>query len=150
MKLVSTFLTVLACTGLAMAGDWPQGAGPNGNLSSANEMPVEWSVALDERIHWKIALPETGQNTPTVFENKVFFPPTNSSKPTHATIGKNIIASCCDAKTGEVNGSETSLRSMTFGSRAASATAPPRCREQDGGPDHCAERGEKLPRSHRL
>ena len=73
MKLVSTFLNVLACTGLAMAGDWPQGAGPNGNLSSANEMPVEWSVALDERIHWKITLPETGQNTPTVFGNKVFF-----------------------------------------------------------------------------
>ncbi|MEC8827066.1 MAG: hypothetical protein VXX36_14915 [Verrucomicrobiota bacterium] len=82
MKLISTFLTVLACTGLAMAGVWLQRADPNGNLSSANEMPVEWSVALDERIHWRITLPETGQNTPTVFGNKVFFPPTNSSKPT--------------------------------------------------------------------
>ena len=101
MKLVSTFLNVLACTGLAMAGDWPQGAGPNGNLSSANEMPVEWSVALDERIHWKITLPETGQNTPTVFGNKVFF---STYKPfkADATIGKDIIAWCCDAETVEV------------------------------------------------
>ena len=72
MKLTFTFLTVLTCTGLAMAGDWPQGAGPNGNLAIANEMPVEWSVALDENIHWKITLPETGQNTPTVFGDKVF------------------------------------------------------------------------------
>ena len=103
MKLTFTFLTVLTCTGLAMAGDWPQGAGPNGNLAIANEMPVEWSVALDENIHWKITLPETGQNTPTVFGDKVFL---STYKPfeADATIGKDIIAWCCDAKTGKNKG----------------------------------------------
>lgn len=101
MKLIPTFLTVLAGTGLAVAGDWPQGAGPNGNLSIANEMPVEWSVALDENIHWKITLPETGQNTPTVFGDKVFFS-TYAPFEADATIGKDIIAWCCNATTGEV------------------------------------------------
>ena len=90
MKLVSTFLNVLACTGLAMAGDWPQGAGPNGNLSSANEMPVEWSVALDENIHWKSRFPRPAR-TPQLFSETKSF---STYKPfeADATIGKNIIA----------------------------------------------------------
>ena len=63
--------------------------------------PIEWSVVQDRNIAWKLTLPETGQSTPVISDGRVFF---TTLKPVQAdsTLGKDIIAWCCDAGTGKV------------------------------------------------
>ena len=100
--LMKIFLhTLLACTSLLHARDWPQASGAGGNFQTPESGPTKWSVALDQNIAWKITLPETGQSTPVVSNGKVFF---TTLKPfeSDAEIGKDIIAWCCDASTGKV------------------------------------------------
>ncbi len=101
MKPTTLLLSCLACVLFASAQDWPQGAGPDGNLRVKKKAPIVWSVARNENVNWKITLPETGQNTPTIFNNKVFFS-TYQPFDSDATIGSDIIAWCCDEKTGKV------------------------------------------------
>lgn len=81
--------------------DWPQAAGPNGNFRSTDPAPATWSVVHDKNIAWKITLPETGQGIPVTVDNKLFF---STMKPVEADseLGKDIIAWCCDAMTGDV------------------------------------------------
>jgi len=69
--------------------------------SVAIAAPTEWSVVQDRNIAWKLTLPETGQSTPMISNGRVFF---STLKPVDAdsTLGKDIIAWCCDAKTGKV------------------------------------------------
>ncbi len=79
----------LPCRG---AASWP---------IESNPAPTQWSVALDQNIFWKITLPETGQNTPKVYGNKVFF---STMKPVSSDTktGTDMVAWCCDAATGRV------------------------------------------------
>jgi len=83
------------------AADWHQASGPNGDFSTTEEAPVKWSVALGQNIGWKLTLPETGQSTPVVSGCKLFF---TTLKPVEAdsSLGKDIIAWCCEVATGEV------------------------------------------------
>ncbi|MCB1231681.1 MAG: PQQ-binding-like beta-propeller repeat protein [Verrucomicrobiae bacterium] len=83
------------------AADWPQGAGASGDFAVSEPAPVTWSVARDEHIAWKITLPETGQNTPLISNGRVYF---STLKPVEADseLGQDLIAWCCDAKTGKV------------------------------------------------
>ncbi len=79
---------------------WPQAAG-RGDFVSTQPGPVKWSVAADRNIAWRVTLPETGQSTPVVAAGKVFF---TTLKPVEAdaSLGKDIIAWCCDAGNGAV------------------------------------------------
>lgn len=94
-------LLAFACPSLPAAGDWTQGSGSGGNFQTSESGPVKWSVALNQNISWKLTLPETGQSTPVISNGKVFF---STLKPLEADaeIGKDIIAWCCDALSGEV------------------------------------------------
>ena len=49
---------------ILLATDWPQAGGPNGSwhVRSAAKPPTEWSVALNQNIVWKTALPNGGQS----------------------------------------------------------------------------------------
>ncbi|MDF1826455.1 MAG: PQQ-binding-like beta-propeller repeat protein [Verrucomicrobiales bacterium] len=93
-------LSALAASSFA-EDDWPQGAGRSGDLATTNPAATEWSVVRDRNISWKITLPETGQNTPVVAEGKVFF---STLKPVEedSALGKDIIAWCVDAESGEI------------------------------------------------
>ena len=82
----------LAALASAKAADWP---------ITTERAPTKWSVALDDNIAWKITLPETGQNTPVVHGDKVFFS-TMKEVQADAEIGGDIVAWCCDATTGKV------------------------------------------------
>lgn len=80
---------------------WPQGNGPNGDFTASGEnSPVSWSVVRNENIKWKKTLPETGQSTVTVWNDRVFF---TTIKEVHedSELGQNIVAWCCDATSGE-------------------------------------------------
>ena len=98
---LSLALFALACTSLLHASDWPQGSGAGGNFQTSETGPTKWSVTLDQNIVWKVTLPETGQSTPVISNGKVFF---STLKPLEADaeLGRDIIAWCCDASTGEV------------------------------------------------
>lgn len=81
--------------------DWPQGAGSSGGFRTSQTAPTEWSVVRDEHIAWKLTLPETGQSTPVVSGGKVFFT-TIKEVDADAEVARDIVAWCCDAKTGKV------------------------------------------------
>jgi len=103
LKVFRAILTfAMVAIGLPPAvADWPQGAGPNGNFQVDGNAPVHWSVAANQNIAWKITLPETGQSTPVIHGERLFF---TTMKPVEsdATLGSDILAWCCHAKTGEV------------------------------------------------
>jgi len=81
--------------------EWHQGSGPIGNFTSQQAAPLDWSVVEDRNIRWRLKLPETGQSTPVVSERRVYFT-TYASVSKDSTLGKDIVAWCCSAKTGRV------------------------------------------------
>src|SRR6266487_7071019 len=55
----------------ARAGNWPAWRGPLGTgVSSEKELPLNWST--NENIRWRTPLPERGNSTPIVWDQKVF------------------------------------------------------------------------------
>ena len=97
--LIALFLVVII-VGPLMANNWPQAGGPNGNfVVSQPNPPSEWSVALDKNIAWKKTLPELGQSSVTIWEDKIFF---TINKPVQedTVLAKDIIAYCCSAIDG--------------------------------------------------
>ena len=55
----------------AMAENWPQWRGPQGiGISSESNLPLEWSQT--QNVRWKVKLPERGNSTPIVWDDKIF------------------------------------------------------------------------------
>jgi outer membrane protein assembly factor BamB len=55
----------------ALAGNWPQWRGPDGNSVSAEKgLPLEW--AEDKNVVWKCPLPGDGASTPAIWGNAIF------------------------------------------------------------------------------
>ncbi|WP_166819699.1 outer membrane protein assembly factor BamB family protein [Thalassoroseus pseudoceratinae] len=55
----------------AIASDWPQFRGPNGNATAADaKIPTEWSAT--QNIRWKTALPGRGSSSPIIEGDRVF------------------------------------------------------------------------------
>ena len=86
------------------AGDtWPQAAGPNANWQIEGEAPLKWSAFRNENILWKTALPEAGQGSVTIWQDRAFVT-------THVPIKtleekdsvKDILGFCLDAHTGKI------------------------------------------------
>ena len=137
---------------VAVAQDWPQAAGPNGDFVTGGNAPTDFSVALDRNVVWISELPSTGQGTPIIVGDKVFVT-------SHATIsedtelGKEILGLCFEAKTGrelwrrEIPGTRiTDLSSLFSDNTAASPVADRRsvCFVNVGGTAACFDhRGEK-------
>jgi len=101
MKSLNLILFSLALLSvLSNAQNWPQAGGPHGNfiIEDANA-PSSWSVTLDRNIAWKKTLPELGQSSVTVWEDKLFF---TINKPVEAdtVLSKDVVAYCCSAIDG--------------------------------------------------
>ncbi len=62
---------LLSAASTALAENWPQWRGPNGDgVSGERELPFHWS---EERgIRWKCPLPPSGASTPAVWDDAVF------------------------------------------------------------------------------
>lgn len=53
------------------AANWPEWRGPNGTgVSSAKNLPLKWSAT--ENVRWRVDLPERGNSSPIVWENRIF------------------------------------------------------------------------------
>jgi len=80
---------------------WPQGTGPNANFSTPpSKVPTTWSVVRNEGLTWKKNLPETGQSTVTIWDQRIFFT-TLEEVQQDSELGQDIVAWCCDAQTGK-------------------------------------------------
>lgn len=95
-------LLSLSLTRLAEAENWPQASGPKGNFVVEDATaPDSWSVTLDRNIAWRLSLPELGQSSVTIWGDRIFFA-TNQPIQADATLGRNIVAYCCNAKDGSI------------------------------------------------
>ena len=81
--------------------EWTQGPGPDSGFAVGNaEPPTAWSVVRNENVLWQKKLPETGQSTVVTSGSRIFF---TTLKPVDedSSLGSDVVAWCCDAKTGE-------------------------------------------------
>ncbi|MFK8112140.1 MAG: alpha/beta hydrolase fold domain-containing protein [Rubripirellula sp.] len=92
--------TVLRFFQRTLAKNWSEGAGPQGNFGVQANAPTKWSVVRDENIVWRKTLPETGQSTVVSWGDRIFFT-TMQEVEADSGLGSNIVAWCCDARTGE-------------------------------------------------
>jgi outer membrane protein assembly factor BamB len=54
-----------------IAGNWPQWRGPEGTgVCSERNLPLRWSSS--ENVRWRVPLPERGNSTPIVWDQKIF------------------------------------------------------------------------------
>lgn len=121
-----TFLLLLLFTIPLFSQHWHQGSGPNGNYRIKGNAATAWSVSLNKGIQWKIPLPETGQSTPIVIDNKVFltcFKPVQQDQ----KMASDLVAHCFDANNGkrlwsrDLPGSFDSRMSGCFGDNSGPA-----------------------------
>ncbi|NND99515.1 MAG: dehydrogenase, partial [Pirellulaceae bacterium] len=66
----------------AMADDWPQWRGPEGNNHAAEgtDIPLRWNLTRGTNIHWKVKLPGRGHSTPIVIGDGVFMTTADTDK----------------------------------------------------------------------
>ena len=63
-------LSLLAAVSLS-AANWPEWRGPTQNgVTPETNLPTEWSAT--ENVKWKTPLPDRGNSTPIVWEDKIF------------------------------------------------------------------------------
>ena len=64
-----------------IAGNWPQWRGPQGTgVSSERNLPLRWST--NENVRWRVPLPERGNSTPIVWDQRVFITQAEGSRRT--------------------------------------------------------------------
>ncbi|MDQ6630165.1 MAG: PQQ-like beta-propeller repeat protein, partial [Verrucomicrobiota bacterium] len=81
----------LIFTAPLFAENWPAWRGANGlGITSETNLPRHWSTT--ENVRWKIPLPEPGNSTPIVWQNKIFI--------TQALKNQRLII-CFDRATGK-------------------------------------------------
>ncbi len=85
----------------AMAQNWPQASGKNLNYQANGNAPTKWSIAEKKNIAWKVALPEGGQSTPAIWNDKLFI---TINKPVEQgkTDNDTMICMCFDANNGKL------------------------------------------------
>jgi|TARA_B110000467_G_scaffold164714_1_gene195219 outer membrane protein assembly factor BamB len=101
-RTISILASFTIFAGGLFAQNWPQAGGPNGDFIIENaKAPSSWSVTLDQNIAWKRTLPELGQSSVTIWEDKIFF---TINKPVQedTVLAKDVIAYCCSAVDGSV------------------------------------------------
>lgn len=108
---IRTFQRILAIAlGLGFAGHsamsadtWPQAAGPNADWKAQGKAPIQWSIVQDQNIAWRTSLPEGGQSSITIWEDKVFVTthaPLDSTDQTSTVT--DIVGYCLDGTNGKI------------------------------------------------
>jgi outer membrane protein assembly factor BamB len=125
------FLLLNGCVSSTLfeSDDWQQAAGPNGNNVVAGNAPTKFSVTQNQNILWRTNLPNTGQGT-VIIKNDKAFVMSHTAIAQDEKLGKNTIAQSYDAFNGqllwsrEIQGKkEVGLSSLFSDNTAASAVA---------------------------
>lgn len=60
-----------AATTIASAANWPAWRGPEGSgVTTEKNLPLRWGT--NENVRWRVALPDRGNSTPIVWDDRVF------------------------------------------------------------------------------
>ncbi len=94
-------LLVALLSSSALAGDWPQAAGPHGNFRVEGSAPVRWSGTHGTNVVWKTGLPQGGQSTVVVAGGRAFVT-THTPLTEMAGVAKDVVGHCLDARNGRV------------------------------------------------
>lgn len=84
---------------------WPQAGGPHGQwIAKDATAPVSWSVTQGRNVAWRTALPEGGQSTVVVWNDRLFVTtnapwPKDSAKKAN---GRDVVGYCLDAFHGKI------------------------------------------------
>ena len=119
-------LAALLLTQTVFAQGWPQGSGPLGTYVTKGAAPAEWSVVHGHNIAWSHPLPETGQSTVVICDDKLFY---TCYQPLDADseLGSDIVAYCADAGSGRVRWKRTieAQHPLRLSGCFADSTSPP-------------------------
>jgi len=64
-------IALLVHPGLLLADNWPAWRGPTGNgYCAEKDLPTRWSAT--EKVIWKIPLPDEGNSTPVIWNDRIF------------------------------------------------------------------------------
>lgn len=78
------YAVLLLATGLASAGDWPQFRGPSASgISDAKNPPVQFDVAKNTGVIWKVELPGLAVSSPIVSGDRIYVTTAISSAGKH-------------------------------------------------------------------
>jgi outer membrane protein assembly factor BamB len=89
---VAASLLLLGLGANAIADNWPQWRGPEGDcVSKEKNLPTEWSDT--KNIVWRLKLPGMGSGTPALWGDRIFL---------NADDGKDLFAMCVNTKGEEV------------------------------------------------
>ena len=95
MRPLLALLPLIAC-----AANWPQAGGPHGTWQvTGAEPPTKWSVARNENIAWRVALPNAGQSGIAIWGDRLFL--TTFASGEKGFSGK-ITGLAVDANTGKM------------------------------------------------
>jgi len=104
-ELVLCFLFACGCGNLAIAQNWPQAAGPQGDWATRTdaEVPASFNAASSENVLWTRPLEESGQSGIAVWEDRLFLTILKPFEPNGQEEAKTstIRALCLDASNGE-------------------------------------------------
>ncbi len=65
------FLSLAVTLSSALAANWPAWRGPAGTgVSEEKNLPTQWSPT--EHVNWRVPLPERGNSTPIVWDDRIF------------------------------------------------------------------------------
>lgn len=71
MRNLTGWLILLLMTSTTHADNWPAWRGPKGDgVCVERNLPLTWSAT--QNVRWKVALPEAGNSTPIIWEERVF------------------------------------------------------------------------------
>ena len=126
MKGSTGLLVALSVFQPVYSADWPQAAGPNGNFIVNEEAVTSFSVSRGENVLWRVPLPNTGQGTVIVSDDRLFVT-SHEVINQDAQMGSLMLGLCFDAKNGkelwrrEIPGTrETDFSSLFSDNTAAS------------------------------
>ncbi len=69
-KILAILIALTSSCGWVLGADWREFRGPSGNGFVADEIPIEWSLAANER--WRSELPGEGWSSPIVIGQTIF------------------------------------------------------------------------------
>lgn len=101
-KLLTCTLSLLWAVN-AYSDNWPQAAGPNADWKVEGEAPTHWSVVQNKNIKWRTPLPEHGQSSITIWEDRAFL---TTHKPLESAADietvTDIVGYCLNLSNGEI------------------------------------------------
>jgi len=108
---------------------WPQAGGPAGQwIVKEGTAPVSWSVTRRRNVVWRTSLPEGGQSTVVVWNDRLFVTtnapwPKDSEKKAN---GRDVVAYCLNAFNGKILWSVKlpGIRDMKYAGIFSDSTSP--------------------------